>query len=72
MRAPGDNFGVRQSADIQIEIADIYTDAKVLKSASEAAGEVLDKDPELELEENRYLAEKVSEYTVKCLEKLNI
>ena len=27
---------------------------------------------ELELEENRYLAEKVSEYTVKCLEKLNI
>ena len=39
---------------------------------SEAAGEVLDKDPELELEENRYLAEKVSEYTVKCLEKLNI
>lgn len=72
LRGPGDFFGVRQSGDFDFEIADIYTDAKVLKSASEAAGEVLDKDPELELEENRYLAEKVSEYTVKCLEKLNI
>lgn len=72
LRGPGDFFGVRQSGDFDFGIADIYTDAKVLKSASEAAGEVLDKDPELELEENRYLAEKVSEYTVKCLEKLNI
>ena len=72
LRGPGDFFGVRQSGDFDFGIADIYTDAKVLKSVSEAAGEVLDKDPELELEENRYLAEKVSEYTVKCLEKLNI
>lgn len=72
LRGPGDFFGVRQSGDFDFGIADIYTDAKVLKSASEAAGEVLDKDPELELEENRYLAEKVSEYTVKCFEKLNI
>ena len=72
LRGPGDFFGVRQSGDFDFGIADIYTDAKVLKSASEAAGEVLDKDPELGLEENRYLAEKVSEYTVKCLEKLNI
>lgn len=72
LRGPGDFFGVRQSGDFDFGIADIYTDAKVLKSASEAAGEVIDKDPELELEENRYLAEKVSEYTVKCLEKLNI
>lgn len=72
LRGPGDFFGVRQSGDFDFGIADIYTDAKVLKSASKAAGEVLDKDPELELEENRYLAEKVSEYTVKCLEKLNI
>ncbi len=72
LRGPGDFFGVRQSGDFDFGIADIYTDAKVLKSASEAAGEILDKDPELELEENRYLAEKVSEYTVKCLEKLNI
>ena len=72
LRGPGDFFGVRQSGDFDFGIADIYTDAKVLKSASEAAGEVLDKDPELGLEENRYLAEKVSEYTVKCLEKLDI
>ena len=55
LRGPGDFFGVRQSGDFDFGIADIYTDAKVLKSASEAAGEVLDKDPELELEENNLL-----------------
>ena len=40
LRGPGDFFGVRQSGDFDFGIADIYTDAKVLKSASEAAGEI--------------------------------
>lgn len=71
-RGPGDFFGVRQSGAFDFGIADIYTDAKVLKIASEAAEEILCKDPLLEREENRYLAKKVSEYTAKCLEKLNI
>ena len=34
LRGPGDFFGVRQSGDFDFGIADIYTDAKVLKSAS--------------------------------------
>lgn len=49
LRGPGDFFGVRQSGDFDFGIADIYTDAKVLKSASEAAGEVLDKTRNLDL-----------------------
>lgn len=49
LRGPGDFFGVRQSGDFDFGIADIYTDAKVLKSASEAAGEVLDKTRNLNL-----------------------
>ena len=32
LRGPGDFFGVRQSGDFDFGIADIYTDAKVLKS----------------------------------------
>ena len=72
LRGPGDFFGVRQSGEFDFGIADIYTDAKVLKSASEAASQVLEEDPLLEAPENMYLAKKVSEYTVKCLERLNI
>lgn len=72
LRGPGDFFGVRQSGEFDFGIADIYTDAKVLKSASEAADMVLEADPLLENEEHYYLSQKVSEYTVKCLEKLNI
>ena len=37
-----------------------------------SGGSLLMKDREFSPNENRYLAEKVSEYTVKCLEKLNI
>ena len=72
LRGPGDFFGVRQSGEFDFGIADIYTDAKVLKSASEAASQVLEEDPLLEAEQHVYLAKKVSEYTVKCLERLNI
>ena len=72
LRGPGDFFGVRQSGEFDFGIADIYTDAKVLKAASEAADTILEADPLLENEEHYYLSQKVSEYTIKCLEKLNI
>ena len=51
---------------------DIFTDSKMLKAASDCAGKVLDEDPLLEGEKNRGLSEKVSEYTLKCLSKLNL
>lgn len=72
LRGPGDFFGVRQSGEFDFGIADIYTDAKVLKAASEAADWMLNTDPLLENEEHYYLSQKVAKYTIKCLEKLNI
>lgn len=36
LRGPGDFFGVRQSGELQFLLADVYTDAAVLKQASEA------------------------------------
>lgn len=72
LRGPGDFFGVRQSGEFDFGIADIYADARVLKIAAEAAETVLMGDELLEKEENYYLAKKVSEYTLKCLEKLNL
>lgn len=72
LRGPGDFFGVRQSGELDFGIGDIYTDAAVLKAAADAAGLVLQEDPKLSAKENRYLAQKVSDYTLKCLEKLNL
>ncbi len=72
LRGPGDFLGVRQSGDLDFGLADIFTDSKMLKAASDCAGKVLDEDPLLESEKNRELFEKVSEYTLKCLSKLNL
>lgn len=72
LRGPGDFLGVRQSGDMDFGIADIYADSRMLKAASESVSEVLEADPFLETEENRYLAQKTGEYTVKCLCKINL
>ena len=42
LRGPGDFFGIRQSGDFDFGIADIYTDAKTLKEASESAKSIAD------------------------------
>lgn len=41
LRGPGDFFGIRQSGDIGFEIADIYTDADILKKAESAVEEFI-------------------------------
>ncbi len=71
LRGPGDFFGVRQSGELDLGIADIYTDATMLKAAADAADKVMEKDM-LAKPENAILAEKVHMYTIKCLEKINL
>ncbi len=39
LRGPGDFFGIRQSGDLAFALADVYTDAAVLKQAAEATKE---------------------------------
>ncbi len=41
LRGPGDLFGIRQSGDMEFRMGDIYNDSAILKSASEAAAEIL-------------------------------
>ncbi len=59
LRGPGDFFGVRQSGDINFRLADIYTDAAILKKASDDADKILDDDPDLSKSENTALREMV-------------
>lgn len=62
LRGPGDLFGVRQSGDLNFEIADIFRDAKILQKASEAADYILSLDDRLELAQHGLLKEKLEEY----------
>lgn len=55
LRGPGDLFGIRQSGDFDFELADIYQDADILKLCGELAGELIEKDPELEHKEHQGL-----------------
>ena len=51
LRGPGDLLGVRQSGDMIFQIADIFTDAKLLKEAADSAKELIADNPSLEGEE---------------------
>lgn len=48
LRGPGDMFGIRQSGEFAFRMGDIYTDAAVLKQASDAIDRLLKSDPELQ------------------------
>lgn len=58
-RGPGDLFGIRQSGDLRFKMADIYTDAEILKKAAEDAKRIMDEDPKLEKEENKSIRDKL-------------
>ncbi len=72
LRGPGDFFGIRQSGDMEFKIADIYTDAKLLKSVSEEVNRILDQDPNLENGEYCLLRERLDRYLGQRYDKLNL
>ncbi|MDR3757617.1 MAG: ATP-dependent DNA helicase RecG, partial [Enterocloster sp.] len=72
LRGPGDIFGMRQSGDMEFKLADIFTDANILKSVSEEVNRLLDSDPELEEEEHSQLKRKLDEYLGRNYERLNL
>lgn len=41
LRGPGDFFGVRQSGEMQFEIADVFTDGEIIKVAGKAVDEFI-------------------------------
>lgn len=55
LRGPGDLFGIRQSGIMDFRLGDVFRDAEILRSASEAAKALLDEDPPLIKPENEPL-----------------
>ncbi|MDO5418227.1 MAG: ATP-dependent DNA helicase RecG [Lachnospiraceae bacterium] len=72
LRGPGDIFGMRQSGELEFKLADIFTDANLLKTVSEEVNHLLDADPELEAEEHQELKRRLETYLQKSYEKLNL
>ncbi len=72
LRGPGDIFGLRQSGDMEFRLADIFTDASILKTVSDEVNRLLSKDPELVLPEEEELKKRLDNYLEKSYEKLNL
>lgn len=72
LRGPGDMFGIRQSGDLEFKLADIYTDAMLLKTVSEEVSGMLETDPELELEEHEGIKGRLDMYLEQKYDKLNL
>ena len=65
MRGPGDIFGVRQSGSLDFKLADLYTDANVLREVAEDVSELLKADKKLNNSQNRALKSKIDNYIKK-------
>lgn len=72
LRGPGDLFGIRQSGILEFRLGDVFQDAKVLQQASEAAGMILEKDPELKDSEHQALADRLNGYLTRGGENLSL
>lgn len=53
LRGPGDLHGTQQSGILDLKIADIIKDEKILKYSRNMAADILTEDPNLEMEKNR-------------------
>ena len=72
LRGPGDIFGIRQSGDMEFQLADIFTDADLLKTVSREVNELLKSDPDLQKEEHQDLKRRMDGYLARNYEKLNL
>jgi len=72
LRGPGDIFGLRQSGDLEFRLADIFTDANLLKTVSEEVNRMLAEDPLLERSDHQELKRRLSVYLDKSYEKVNL
>ena len=63
LRGPGDIFGIRQSGEFAFVLGDIYTDANILKEASDAVEQLLVSDPDMTDDDSRALVNYFKEHT---------
>lgn len=72
LRGPGDLFGIRQSGLLEFKIGDVFTDAGILKAASEEVAKLMKRDPELAKEEHQELRKRLAAYGMAEGENLSL
>ena len=72
LRGPGDFFGIRQSGDLAFDIGDIYQDATELQDAAESVKEILETDPELEMEEHAALKREMHRFVNEQIKSMTL
>lgn len=72
LRGPGDMFGVRQSGTMEFQMGDIFTDAKLLESASKAAEDYEKQILECTSEEQHNLDRKVEDMVIKYSQTISL
>ncbi len=60
LRGPGDVFGIRQSGELDFQVADIYHDSDLLKDASWEVKRIISLDPNLEQPEHSIIKERIN------------
>ncbi len=72
LRGPGDFFGIRQSGDLAFDIGDIYQDATELQDAAESVKEILETDPELEIEGHAALKREMQRFVEEQMRNMTL
>lgn len=62
LRGPGNIEGTQQSGILNLKIADLAQDGRILQTAREIAHRILDDDPKLEKEENKALGQYLDQH----------
>lgn len=63
LRGPGDLAGTQQSGVPNLMIADLSQDAAIVKEARKAAEEIIDKDPNLDSDENKNIKRQIDSFS---------
>jgi ATP-dependent DNA helicase RecG len=72
LRGPGDAFGIKQHGLPEFRIGSIFDDINILKETNIVAKNILEQDPQLELEDNKYLAKKIKNYFLNNVKQISL
>ncbi len=67
MRGPGQITGTRQSGALNLNLANLATDGRILQTARQVVSDILKEDPLLELEKNKPLRDYVEKHKKRIL-----
>jgi ATP-dependent DNA helicase RecG len=72
LRGPGDAFGIKQHGLPEFRIGSIFDDINILKETNIVAKNILEQDPQLELEDNKYLVKKIKNYFLNNVKQISL